>query len=82
MRRPRAIHADADDFTDELMPHDRRHRDGLLLQGVPFVNIQVRTADASLADIDEDIIDADQRRQDILEPGSALRIGFDESLHG
>lgn len=64
------------------MPHDRRHRDGLLLPGVPFVNIQVRTIDAGLEDLDEDIIDADLRLQDILEPESALRIGFDESLHG
>jgi hypothetical protein len=56
------------------MPHDHRHRDRLLRPGVPFVDVQVGAADAGFADLDEDIIDADLRLRDILEPESALRL--------
>jgi hypothetical protein len=76
------VGADGDDLADELMPDDHRHRNGLLRPGVPFVDVQVGAADAGFADLDEDIIDADLRLRDILEPESALRFGFDECFHG
>jgi hypothetical protein len=53
------VGADLDDFADELMPHGHRHGDGLLGPGIPFVDVQVGAADAGLADLDEDVVDAD-----------------------
>ena len=40
------VRADLDDFADELMADDHRHRDGLLRPGVPFVDVQIGAADA------------------------------------
>src|SRR4051812_2646711 len=70
-----------DDLADELVPDHHRHRDGLLCPSIPVVDVQIRPADARLADADEDIVDADFGLGHILQPEAGFRLRFDEGFH-
>ena len=74
LSRVKIIHvrAGSHHFTDKFMPHNHRHRDRLLRPRIPFIDMQVRSADSCLVDFDENIIDANFRLRDILEPQSPL----------
>jgi hypothetical protein len=43
--------------------------------------VEVRAADRSAVNADENVIDADLRRWDILEPETGFTPGFNESFH-
>src|SRR5262249_59904296 len=62
------VRADLDDAADELMADDQGHGDGLARPRVPFPDVQIGPADAGAQDLDEDIVDADGRLGDILQP--------------
>ena len=75
------VRADVDDLADELVPDHHRHRDRLLRPVVPAVDVQVGAADPRLADADQDVVDADLRLRDVLEPEARLGVRLDERLH-
>ena len=50
------------DLADELVTDDERRLDRLLRPGIPVGDVQVRAADAGLADADPDVVDARSER--------------------
>ena len=65
------------DHADKLMPHDHRHRDGLLRPCVPVINVDIGSADRRFPDPDEHVIVADlpgTGTSSSQRPGSALRL--------
>src|SRR5262245_61221442 len=55
------IRTHLDDFADEFVSHNHRHRNRLLRPRVPLVNMQVSAANAGSVDTNEHIVDADGR---------------------
>jgi hypothetical protein len=74
------VRAHLHDLTHEFMADDHWHRDRLLRPGIPFVNVQVRAADAGFVNLDQDVIDADFGFRNILQPQSGFRFGFYECV--
>src|SRR5215472_8561055 len=68
------------DFAYKLMTNYERNRDCLLRPRVPFVNVQVCSANAGCEDPDLHIVDADLRLGHILYPKTTLRMRFDQCL--
>jgi hypothetical protein len=72
---------DLDDPADELMPD--RHGDGdrLLRPIVPLVDVDVRAADPGPQHLDQDVVDADLRLVDVLQPQAGLAPALAECFH-
>ena len=66
---------------DEFVPHDQRHRHGLLRPGVPIVNMQVRPADPRAQNLDQHVVDPYRRHRHILQPKPLLRLPLHQRLH-
>src|SRR5262245_59093462 len=62
------VGADLDDLPHEFVAYDHGNRNGLLRPFVPFVDVQVGTADTGAIDADQDIVNADGWLGDIFEP--------------
>ena len=75
------VRADLDDLADELVPDHHRHRDRPLRPRVPVVDVQVGAADPGLVHPDQDVVDPDLRRGDVLEPEARRRLSLHERLH-
>ena len=69
------------DDADIFVADDYGHRDGLLRPGVPVVDVNVGPANGRLLDVNEDVIVADFRHRDFLEPKAGLGLLLDERLH-
>ncbi len=76
------IRADIDNFADELMAHDQGDGDRFLRPGVPFIDVQIRAANARPQDLDEHVVDAERRHGHIVEPKADRGMFFDEGFHG
>src|SRR5947209_18160211 len=63
-----------DNLAHELMPDRHRYRNGFPRPLVPIVNVNVRAADARLADLDQHIVNANLRAgtSSSHRPGSGL----------
>ena len=73
------VAADLDDLADELVADDERRRDGLRGPRVPRLDVQVRAADAGLADAHDHVVDPGLRvghgLQAEARPGGGLHEG-------
>ena len=75
-RRAHALHD-----TAELMTHVHTHGNGLLRPGIPVPNMQIRTADSGLVNLNEDIIRADFRHRHLHQLQPLIGLRFDERFH-
>src|SRR5439155_12028659 len=75
------VGADLDDLADELVADNHGDRDRLLGPGIPFVDVQVGAADAGAQDLDKDIVDADSRDWNLIQPQANVGFLLDERLH-
>ena len=75
------VTADLDNLADELVADHQRDRDGALRPGVPVVDVEIRAADTSAQDTDEQVVNADLRLWDILEPQAWPCLALDQRLH-
>src|SRR5262245_46326325 len=75
------VTTDLDNLADELVPDDQRDRDCALRPGVPVVDVEIRATDPSAEDADEQVVNADYRLWDILEPQAWPCLAFDQRLH-
>ena len=75
------IRAHFHNFTHEFMPYSHWHRDRGARPVIPFINVQIGTADTRVADTDQNVVNANVRFRNIqqTEPGCGLR--FDKSFH-
>jgi hypothetical protein len=76
------VRADLDDLADELVPDHQRDRNRPLRPGVPVVDVQVGAADPGLVHPDQDVVDPDLRRRDVLERQACCCLRLDQCLHG
>src|SRR4051812_36381709 len=51
------VRPDLDDFADELMPHHHGHRNRLLRPGIPFINMQICSANPGAIHANQHIVD-------------------------
>ena len=81
--RRKTLHAIADafDHADEFMADDHRHRDRFLRPRVPVINVNVGAADRCFLNPDENVVAADFRHRDFLQPESRLALAFHQRLH-
>ena len=70
------IGAHPDDFAGEFMADGHRHGDGLLRPVVPVVDMHVRAANGRLFYFNEDVVIADFRLGDIVQPQPLFSIFF------
>ena len=77
----RDVGTNVSDLTDKLMTDDHWDRDRLLSPFIPLVDMDVRAADSSAVDLDEDIVDSNGRFRNIFEPQTWFGFAFDESFH-
>jgi hypothetical protein len=76
------VAANLEHLADELVPHDQRRLDGPLRPRIPVGDMQVRAADASLADADPDVVDGHRRFWYVAQLEAGAGCGLDECLHG
>ena len=69
------------DFANELMADHHRRTNGASCPFVPFIDVDVRPADARAANTNQDVIDAHRGVGDVREPEAFLRARFNEGLH-
>jgi hypothetical protein len=69
------------DLSDELVPRHQRNRDSALRPRIPLVNMEVRSANPSAIDLDQDVVDSDLWFGHILHPETWFRAAFDEGFH-
>jgi hypothetical protein len=70
------------DRADKLVPHRHRDRNGLLSPLIPVVNVNVRSTDSRLLDLDKHIIDPDLRDRNLFQPETGFRFFLDQGFHG
>src|SRR5262249_39293677 len=70
-----------DDLANELMADDERHRYVRLSPAVPFIDVQVRTADTGSEYADQHIVPAWGGDWDILKPEAGLGSRLDQRFH-
>jgi hypothetical protein len=79
------VRSDFHDFTDELMAHHHRHRNGFLRPSIPFIDVQIGPTYPRAIDPDEDIVRPGFRLGNVLQPqprfGSQFHQRFHESPH-
>ena len=73
--------ADLGNLSDEFMADNHRHWDGTLRPLIPFVDVDIRSADGRLANLDEEVIRTDLRFRYILHPDANFRFGFHQGFH-
>jgi hypothetical protein len=66
---------------DKLVTDRHGYGNRLLRPLVPLINVDIRAAYAGFQDTNEDVVDADLRGSDILEPQAWLAGAFDQSFH-
>jgi hypothetical protein len=71
-----------DDLPHELMAHDQWHLNRLPGPGVPFINVKVGAADPGAVHPNQDIVDADFRFRNAIQPKTRPRFSLYQSLHG
>ena len=76
------IGADRDDLPYKLMADHQGNRDCPLRPRVPVVDVNVCAADSGPENAHEDVVDADRRFGDVLQPQPLFGAGFDEGFHG
>src|SRR5580698_9423260 len=62
------IRSRLDDLAHELMPDRHRHRNGALRPVVPFINVDVGSANSRPPHANEDVVNSRPRRFDVFEP--------------
>jgi hypothetical protein len=67
------VASDLNDRADKLVSHRHRDRNGLLSPLIPVVNVNVRSTDSRLLDLDKHIIDPDFRNRNLFQPKTGLR---------
>ena len=75
------IRTNFNDLADKLMADCHRHGNGSARPFVPFVNMQVGTADAGVRDADEDVVDADGGFRNVEQSETGRGVRFDKSFH-
>src|ERR1700731_1849185 len=80
---PKIAHCAADliNDPDKLVPDHHRYRNRLLGPGVPIIYVNVRTADRSFLDADEDVVRPDFGHRDFLEIESRFALSFHQGRH-
>ena len=81
--RRKTFHAIADalDHADKFMADDHRHRDRFLRPRVPVVDVNVGSADRCFLDPNENLVAANFRNRNFLEPQSGLGFALHDRLH-
>ena len=77
----RYARADGLHYATKLMTDGHRHGNRALRPGIPFVNMDIGTADGSLADANERVHRSDFGFGNILQPDPWLCFCFDECFH-
>ena len=66
------VRAYRNDLADEFMADCHRDRNGLARPLVPIVNVNVGTANPGAVDPDQNVVNADRRDGNVLDPQSLL----------
>jgi hypothetical protein len=64
------------------MPDDEAGADGGAGPGIPVIDMEIGPTDSGVKDADFDVIDANLRFRNLLEPQAALAAAFYKCLHG
>lgn len=75
------VRADFDDLAHELMADDHRDRDRLLGPGVPFINMDVRAANARAQYLNQHVIGPTLGDRHFAQPKTCFGLFFNKSLH-
>src|SRR5436853_4936655 len=75
------IRTDINDLADELMTNGHRDGDRLACPFIPIKDMNVRAAYTRSQNTNEDVINADRRLGDFLQPKARLRMRFNECFH-
>src|SRR5690606_26897245 len=70
--------ANLDDFADEFVADDHRHRDRLLRPLIPFIDVDVGAADRGPLHADLHIVGARLRLRHIFQPKPTFGLAFDQ----
>jgi hypothetical protein len=73
---------DLNDRAHKLVTHRHGNRNGPLSPLVPVIDVNVRSTDSRLVDLDEHIIDSDVRNGNLFQPQTGLRFRLDQRFHG
>ena len=71
----------SDNLTDKFVPDGHRHFDGLLRPFIPFVDMNIGSADSRVADANQHVVDADRRFRNVFQPEAPFRPALDQCLH-
>jgi hypothetical protein len=80
-RELRDVRAHLGDLACIFMADDHRDRDGPLRPLIPSVDVDIRTADPGLVDLDENVIRSDLRNPPFVKPEPGFGGCFDKSFH-
>src|SRR5579862_2695381 len=75
------VGADLHDLADEFVADGHGYGNGFLGPIVPFVNVDVGTADAGAFDADQDVVNAGARAFDVFEPQARLALALHDRFH-
>ena len=75
------VAAELEDLADELVADDERRPDRLLAPTDPSLDVEVRAADAGLADADPDVVDAHRRLRHVAQLEAGAGLGLHERAH-
>src|ERR1041385_5443137 len=75
------IRTHLDNFTHEFVSDHHRHRNRLLCPRIPLVYMEIGAANTGAIHTNQDIVDANSRLGDILEPETALGFILNKGFH-
>ena len=75
------LDTDIDDFATEFVADGHWHRDRGTSPVIPFVDVDIGTANRRPIDLDQDIVVADRRCGDVFHPDAAFRFCFYQRFH-